>query len=185
MVCRILLCLGINAGGNKSGLAEGGSKMVVTEYDVVCGDVGLILHDIGKYWIETDNAKQVFNSLSNIDKFCRESLWLHKRSEENVYVLMFNSALNLLGVSLVSRGIVNNAVVSPREVLYRALLSGASAIILVHNHPSGDIVPSKQDMSVTERMLKACDLIGITLLDHLIIGDSYYSFKQNNWVKAG
>lgn len=64
----------------------------------------------------------------------------------------------------------------------KALLCGAVSIIVVHNHPSGDAAPSKEDINVTKRIKKAGEVIGIGLLDHIIIGDGYYSFLENDLI---
>ena len=99
---------------------------------------------------------------------------LHDRSEEYLYCLFFNTQNKLLGISEISHGTVNSSIVSPREILIRALLLQSVNIIIVHNHPSGDPEPSLEDDKVTKRLYKAGELIGMTLLDHIIIGDSYY-----------
>lgn len=100
-------------------------------------------------------------------------------AEEHMYMLAVNTKCKLIGIFEISHGTVSASLVSPREVLIRALLCGAAAIFLVHNHPSGDPQPSKEDVFITKRMRKACEIIGIELLDHIIIGDYYYSFCEN------
>ncbi|MDZ4851053.1 MAG: JAB domain-containing protein [Pirellulaceae bacterium] len=81
--------------------------------------------------------------------------------------------------SIVSIGSANQAAVTPREIFQRAILSGATAITISHNHPSGDTTPSEADVAVTKR-LKECGLIlGITVLDHVIVTDtSHYSLRE-------
>lgn len=80
----------------------------------------------------------------------------------------------------VAIGTLSNALVHPREVFYPAIRHKAASIILVHNHPSGDPTPSKQDIDLTEQMVKAGRMIGIVVNDHLIIGDgSYVSLRQH------
>ena len=69
---------------------------------------------------------------------------------------------------------------NPREVFMRALLIGASSIVLCHNHPSGDPEPSRQDMEMTKRFKESGELLGLPVMDHIIIGGSdYYSFMEN------
>ena len=94
-------------------------------------------------------------------------------------MLALNTKCRVIGLFEISHGTVNECLVSPREVLIRALLCGAAAIFLVHNHPSGDPQPSTMDTVVTKRMQQACKMIGIELLDHIIVGDHYYSFLEN------
>ena len=79
-----------------------------------------------------------------------------------------------------SRGTVSSALVHPREVFAPALLCGASAVIVAHNHPSGDPQPSADDRTTTRRLQKAGTLLGVTLLDHIVIGHggAYYSFLE-------
>ncbi len=79
----------------------------------------------------------------------------------------------------VSIGSLNQSVVHPREVFATALKSCAAAIILLHNHPSGDPKPSREDSNLTRRLKEIGDLIGIPVLDHIIIGDMYYSFAEH------
>ena len=74
---------------------------------------------------------------------------------------------------------MNSSLISPRELFIDALQMGAVYIILIHNHPSGDPTPSKDDILITKRVNEAGNLIGIELLDHIIIGDnSYVSFRE-------
>ena len=89
----------------------------------------------------------------------------------------------LTSVFELSHGTVKMSVVSPREVFQKALLANAVAIVLLHNHPSGDPTPSKQDINVTKRLMEAGDIIGINVLDHLVIGrPGYFSLKENELV---
>lgn len=83
--------------------------------------------------------------------------------------------------SICSMGSVNITIAHPRELLKTAILSNAAAIIIVHNHPSGDLKPSQEDVQVTDQMMQACRLIDIPLLDHIIVGGDnrdYFSFKE-------
>ncbi|MFR3498579.1 MAG: JAB domain-containing protein, partial [Paraclostridium bifermentans] len=80
----------------------------------------------------------------------------------------------------VSIGTLNMSVVHPREVFREAIKRSSNKIILMHNHPSGSIEPSREDKNVTSRLVKCGELIGIEVIDHIIIGDGlYYSFKEN------
>lgn len=81
----------------------------------------------------------------------------------------------------ISKGTVNATLITPRELYIRALLTGAVQVILCHNHPSGNVMPSDEDIEVTNRVKKAGDLVEVKLADHIIIaGDSYYSFKEDD-----
>ena len=105
---------------------------------------------------------------------------IHEMAEEEVYVIALNSKSRILGLFMLSHGTVNCSLVSPRELFYRALLIGAVNVILVHNHPSLDTNPSNEDKNSTKRLKDAGELLGVKLLDHIIIGDGFYSFKTNN-----
>lgn len=104
-------------------------------------------------------------------------------AKEQTKVLFFDTKSRLLGEKVVSIGCVNASIMSPRDIFIAALQECAVHIILLHNHPSGDPTPSKEDIMVTKRMKEAGNLIGISLLDHIIIGDNrYVSFKEQGLV---
>ena len=85
-----------------------------------------------------------------------------------------------INASIVSMGILDGSLAHPREILKTSILSNAAQILLLHNHPSNELTPSRYDIAITDRMQKACELIGIPLADHIIIGrDNYFSFRQN------
>ena len=88
-------------------------------------------------------------------------------------LLMLNTRTHLVGECELSKGTVNMSVLSPRELFVEALQKNAVYIILLHNHPSGDPTPSRDDVIVTRRIKEAGMLIGIQLLDHIIISDNY------------
>ena len=95
---------------------------------------------------------------------------------------MFDGRHSLIGEAKISVGTVNAALSSPREVYLEALKCQAVYIILIHNHPSGDPMPSSQDMLLTKQMMKAGMMIGIELSDHIIIGNQkFYSFRENGF----
>jgi len=127
-----------------------------------------------------------FEQLNNpelIAQMMNDVFELNKQSEEFLYIVAVNTKCKPIGVFEVSHGTVNNSFFSPREIFIKALLTGAVYIILAHNHPSGDITPSPDDVEATKRIKEAGDLIGIGLLDHIIVGDqNYYSFKENKLV---
>jgi DNA repair protein RadC len=105
---------------------------------------------------------------------------------EWVYAIILNRKHVPIGRAIVSRGTASSSLISPREVFKPAIVSGASAIILVHNHPSGDPAPSVADIGITRTIRDAGTILDIELLDHVIIGDNlsdpngtgYYSFQE-------
>ena len=102
-------------------------------------------------------------------------------SPEHIYMLALDSACGLLGIFFLSKGTVNVALASPREIYIRALSAGAAQIILIHNHPSGNALPSGQDIRLTKKVKEAGELLDIRLADHIIIGGksgAYISFHE-------
>jgi len=99
---------------------------------------------------------------------------------EKFFCLSLNTKNKIKKIDLVSVGTVNEAIVHPREIFRPAIKNNASAIIIAHNHPSGDVSPSKEDIETTERRFEAGKIMGIQMLDHLIVTENaYYSMKEN------
>lgn len=104
---------------------------------------------------------------------------LRHEEQEQVCCMMMDTKNHMIGEKTISKGTVNISVVSPREIFLDALRQHAVGIVLIHNHPSGDPSPSGEDRLMTKRVLKAGELVGISLLDHIIIGDHrYFSFRE-------
>jgi DNA repair protein RadC len=104
-------------------------------------------------------------------------------SHERVRVLHLNSKNQLLRDELVSEGSIDQAAIYTREVIKRALALGSAAIILVHNHPSGDSSPSRQDIAITKDICEAARTLGIAVHDHIIIGkDGHTSFRSQGLI---
>ena len=119
----------------------------------------------------------IFSLPSTIADYYMEEM--RHQKQEHMKLLMLNSKSKLLGEKDISKGTVNASLVSPRELFIEALNKQAVAIILIHNHPSGDTTPSENDISLTKRVQEAGWLIGIELLDHIIIGNNcYMSFAE-------
>lgn len=99
--------------------------------------------------------------------------------KEQFIVILLNTKNKIIGTELISEGSLTASVVHAREVFRPALLQHAAAIIVAHNHPSGDPAPSSEDRNVTRMLVESGKILGIPLLDHLIIGDGvYYSFQE-------
>lgn len=99
--------------------------------------------------------------------------------QEEVKVILLNRTNIVIGIYEMSKGGITGSVVDNRIILAVALKCNATGIVMVHNHPSGNIVPSEQDKIITKKLKSACEIMDITLLDHLIITkDSYYSFSD-------
>ena len=100
---------------------------------------------------------------------------------EHFCVVLLSANNAVIGIETISIGTLTNTQVHPREVFKQAIRQSASGVILAHNHPSGDSVPSDEDLYLTERLVETGQIIGIHVIDHIIVGeDSYYSFRDNN-----
>lgn len=111
---------------------------------------------------------------------------LRHEKQEVMKLLMLNSKAKLIGEANVSKGTVNSSLITPRELFIEALQKDAVSIVLMHNHPSGDPTPSREDMLTTKRIQDAGALIGIELLDHIIIGNNcYISFREEGILQKG
>jgi DNA repair protein RadC len=108
----------------------------------------------------------------------KEFMHIHEEPEEYMYMICMNTKNKVIGVFEISHGTVNASLVTPREVFQKALLANAVSIILMHNHPSGDCTPSRQDIEITTRLVEAGKIVGIDVLDHIIVGDKYSSLKE-------
>ena len=104
------------------------------------------------------------------------------RDREHFWVIVLNTRNRIKLVELVSLGTLNASLVHPREVYRRAIKSGASALIIGHNHPLGDCEPSEDDIGLTKRLVEAGQLVGIEILDHVIIGNATLSFKEKGLI---
>ncbi len=104
--------------------------------------------------------------------------------KEHFLAVTLNGGHNIIQIHVVSIGTTNSAYVHPREVFYEAIKENASAILVCHNHPSGSVEPSEEDIECTRKLLAASKIIGIPLLDHVIIDcNNYYSFLENGLLK--
>lgn len=105
---------------------------------------------------------------------------------EVIGVINLKSDLTPINVHFASVGAINEAMAHPRELLKASILSNAASIMLIHCHPSGQLLPSKADTMMTDRMNKICELIGIPLIDHVIVGGDnreFFSFKEKGVIK--
>ena len=108
---------------------------------------------------------------------------LSYRTQEEFHVLLLDTKHRVLSSSHVTTGILDGALVAPREVFAKAIKQAAAAVVLVHNHPSGDSSPSQEDKVLTVRMVEAGKILGIDVLDHIIVGHlGYSSAKEDGWL---
>jgi DNA repair protein RadC len=101
------------------------------------------------------------------------------KRQEHFVVITLDGAHQIIKVHTVTIGLINRTIIHPREVFYVAIKDSSAAIMLVHNHPSGNVEPSPEDIEITKRLKEAGELMGIEVLDHVIIGkNSFYSFLE-------
>ena len=118
-----------------------------------------------------ESAKDVYNYF--VDE-------LKDKKKEHFYALLLDSKNRIIKEELISVGTLNSSLVHPREVFKEAIKNSANAIILVHNHPSGDCEPSDKDFEVNEMLSKTGGILNIKVLDHIVIGnEGYFSFKMD------
>jgi DNA repair protein RadC len=98
---------------------------------------------------------------------------------ENFVAVLLNTKNEVLEVTTVSVGTLSASLVHPREVFKPAIRASAASVILAHNHPSGKVQPSREDKEVTRRLCDASEIIGIDVLDHVILGDGFFSMKEH------
>jgi len=103
---------------------------------------------------------------------------LNDAATERFLVFMLDAKNRVTGFHEASAGSLNMSVVVPRDIYRAAVIQGASAVILCHNHPSMDTRPSREDNDTTARLKQAGDILGIRVLDHIIVGDGYYSYAD-------
>jgi DNA repair protein RadC len=126
-----------------------------------------------------EKPKPVIKSPGDMAALMRSKL--KGKKKEHFWVLCLDTRNRLIGDKQVSIGSLDTSIVHPREVFKEAVSSSAASVIFVHNHPSGDPEPSKEDIELTKRLVKAGEIIGIDVLDHIIVCDkSYLSLKAKN-----
>jgi DNA repair protein RadC len=120
-----------------------------------------------------EEVAKVFQDLLSLeDKIDQE--------KEHYYAMHLNIRSQVMMVELVTIGLLNNSLVHPRETFRRAVIAGSAAIIIAHNHPSGEVDPSDEDLKITRVMHEAGNILGIAMFDHIIFTkDNYFSFKNN------
>ena len=120
-----------------------------------------------------------FSSPEDIVLMLRRLVHLDQKAEEHCYMVALSGSCKVLGIFFISKGTADASLITPRELFIRALLIGAVRIVLCHNHPSGNAVPSKSDIEITKRIKEVGEMINIALIDHIIIGsDTDLSFKE-------
>lgn len=152
---------------------EGMSKIKAIEL-IAAIELGRRVYEDNKY----QNLVKLTSPATIIDYFHTE----YKDKKQEIFtVLYLDNQKNYLDKKELFKGTVNYSLVHPREIFKEAYLLSASYIVCIHNHPSGDATPSKNDIELTRKIKELGILHGITLMDHIVIGDNnYYSFYEDN-----
>ncbi len=124
--------------------------------------------------MQTDRLEDLERFTSPLQVFNHFHYRFRDRLKEYFLILLLDGKNRIIREEQVSEGSLNQSIVHPREVFNPAVRESAAAVILVHNHPSGDPIPSREDLEITRRLKEAGDLLGIRVLDHIIIGDNAY-----------
>ena len=122
-------------------------------------------------------GRPVISSPADVERLLRGRIAHLDR--ENFVVVLLNTKNEVIEASTVSVGTLGASLVHPREVFKPAVRASAASVILAHNHPSGKVEPSQEDREVTKRLGEAAGILGIEVLDHVIVGDGYFSMKEH------
>lgn len=147
----------------------------VAKYEMVCERV---------QGYNSEFIDQQMNNADNIGRFITETLKSDLFPTERFMVFMLDNKLKVIGYTEVSRGSLDFAPVHPREVFAPAVsMPKCAAVIVAHNHPSGDPTPSSEDIAVTERLRQAGEIIGINLIDHVVVGyGCWTSLREEGYI---
>jgi DNA repair protein RadC len=139
------------------------------------------LHEVSAVYKRHPSIHNIkISSSDDVNEFIRKVFPVVINIREAMMVLFLNNSNRTLGYSVVSIGGITGTVVDVRLILRDALLTQSTNVILVHNHPSGNLVPSQADLSITEKVKKAVELMDIKLLDHIILTENHhYSFADS------
>lgn len=153
--------------------------MYISKYETMINKNNEIyLAETGTYKID---GRRVYNNPSDLAEFFGDTIGIRNAADEHVYIACLDTKCHIIGCFEASHGSCNASMFPVREIFQKALLIGAVNIAISHNHPSGDYTPSQQDIDCTNRIKQAGDLIGISVLDHIIVAAnnySYYSFME-------
>ena len=130
------------------------------------------------YVDDDSNLKICFNNPKKIYEYTK--YMFRDKEQELFYCLYFNNKQHLVGKELLFIGTVNKSLTHPREIFKYAYLYSASSIVCLHNHPSGDVTPSREDISFTSALVEIGNIQKIPIIDHIIVSNNnYYSFQDN------
>ena len=131
--------------------------------------VAVYLRGLQEEKVQVKSSEDIYNQ-------CRDLAMLNV---EHFDILLLNQAFRVIKRVNISTGGIDNTAVDVRLIMKHCLLNNATVLACVHNHPSGSLKPSKEDEDITSKIKRAGELLNIKLIDHVIIGDTYYSFHDN------
>jgi DNA repair protein RadC len=137
-----------------------------------------LVREIAARYGEKRILGQSFNSARQVYDHFRIRLGTAK--QEQFHVLILDNKHRVIHEKMITLGTLNQSLIHPREIFAPAIELRAASIILIHCHPSGDTKPSKQDIEITKRLSEVGEIMGIKVLDHVIIGDNYFSFVDQD-----
>jgi DNA repair protein RadC len=143
---------------------------------------------ISEYGLELEDSKAIlvkerafnykgtesFSSSLEVADFLASEYRANKKAEEHVYLIGLNNRNKVMGVFKLSHGVVDSSFVDPKAIFQRLLLLGCPRFIIAHNHPSGDTTPSLDDIKTSKRIKEGADLLNLSFLDFLVLGESLY-----------
>jgi DNA repair protein RadC len=137
----------------------------------------LAMNEVGKRRnLSLKSKNRILKALDVFDMFYEK---LKDEKKEHFFIILMDTKNKILSYQKISMGILDASIIHPREIFKPAIKNSAAKIILVHNHPSGDPLPSNEDILITEKLIEIGELIGIEVLDHVIIGDKYWSYVED------
>ena len=140
--------------------------MTVYEYETLLSEAGTPYLAKSAAYSAND---RLYISSEEVAEFIVSALHSQYFADEHLHVLCFDAKNHLLGLFDASHGSATCSMVPVREIVQKALLIGAISIAVTHNHPGGDPTPSREDEAATDHLIEACNIVGITLLDHIIV----------------
>ena len=172
--------------GSLNGVLDA-SEQELSEVEGIGANSALLIHVVRatmrKYYLEHIKARKEIKTPQSVVDFCRASLQCE--SNEVFEIIYLTSRSTVIDVERITIGTIDRASISPRKIVESALKKKAAALIFVHNHPSGEPSPSREDIELTEAFTKIASSLGIAVMDHIIVGrGKFFSIRANCEIKS-
>ncbi len=172
--------------GSLNGVLDA-SEQELSEVEGIGANSALLIHVVRatmrKYYLEQIKARKEIKTPQSVVDFCRASLQCE--SNEVFEIIYLTSRSTVIDVERITIGTIDRASISPRKIVESALKKKAAALIFVHNHPSGEPSPSREDIELTEAFTKIASSLGIAVMDHIIVGrGKFFSIRANCEIKS-